>query len=251
MAKATVCKRIGKGVLGLVLCWAAYESVAAVPGPFFPHTYERGAFIVHSDEAIPASAAHVIDDAQRRIERSPLHGAHDKYDIYICNSLARFAFYNHKFTTRAGGVTEGAFTRHVFIRGVDFDTNSLRMPGGARIVDAESRSASYFLAHEAAHVMESRRFGRLAYVKYPHWLMEGYADVVGKNDAFHIADYRQPFASGTLANDGTYKREHLLVDFQLGLGKTVMQVFAEALPQHTVEAQLAAALTQNEIGAIK
>jgi hypothetical protein len=41
---------------------------------------------------------------------------------------------------------------------------------------------------EAAHVMKSRRFGRLAYVRYPHWLMDGYADVVGNADDFHIAE---------------------------------------------------------------
>lgn len=229
-------------VIALVLCWMAYELVAAFPGPLFPHTYQRGAFILHSDAPIPASAARVLDDAQRRIERSPLHGAQDRYDIYICNSLAKFAFYNHKFTTKAGGVTEGALTRHVFMRGVDFDANALRMPAGQQLADADSRPASYFLAHEAAHVMESRRYGRLAYQLYPHWLMEGYADVVGKADDFHIADYRQQFHDGTLKQDRTYKREHLLVDFQLRLGKTVAQVFAEALPQAAVEAELRAAV---------
>lgn len=233
------CVRLG---LGLLLCYAAYEAAAAFPAPFFPHTYERGAFVLHSDVPIPASAAHVVDDAQRRIARSPLHGARDRYDIFICNSLAKFAFYNHRFTTRAGGTTDGVLTRHVFMRGVDFDHNSLRMPDGVTLADAQSRPASYFLAHEAAHVMESRSFGRLFYVLYPHWITEGYADVVGKSDDFHIAGYRQPYARGELPKDRTYKLEHLLVDFQLGLGKTVGQVFAEALPQAEAESQLRAAL---------
>lgn len=235
-------RRLGRLILGLLLCYAAYELAAAFPAPLFPHTYRRGAFLLHSDEPIPASAAQVIDDAQRRIIRSPLHGAQDRYEVFICNSMVKFAFYNHRFTTRAGGTTDGVLTRHVFMRGVDFDRNTLRMPAGETLADAASRPASYFLAHEAAHVMESRRFGRLFYVLYPHWITEGYADVVGKSDDFQIAAYRQPFARGTLKPDRTYKLEHMLVDYQLGLGKTVERVFAEALPQAEVESRLMAAL---------
>ncbi|MDB5394536.1 MAG: peptidase superfamily domain protein [Rhodospirillales bacterium] len=54
------------------------------------------------------------------------------------------------------------------------------------IADAEDRLLSYFIAHEAAHAMQSRAFGYLFGLGYPEWLNEGYADYVGKGGDFNF-----------------------------------------------------------------
>jgi predicted metal-dependent hydrolase len=58
--------------------------------------------------------------------------------------------------------------------------------GNDVLADAADRPLSYFIAHEAAHVMQSRRFGRLLSLRYPRWLVEGHADLVAKGEVASI-----------------------------------------------------------------
>ena len=81
--------------------------------------------------------------------------------------------------------------------------------------------------------MEHRHFGTLAMLRSPAWLVEGYADVVGKGGNFDAASNRDllnrsdPLLSETLARRGLYRRYHLMVVAELSRpGNTIDRLFA-------------------------
>ena len=81
------------------------------------------------------------------------------------------------------------------------------------IADAEHRPLSYFIAHEAPHVMQSRAFGRLFALRYPVWLNEGYADYVGKGGDFDFDENASLLRADSPALD--YGRSGLYRGYQV------------------------------------
>ena len=212
-------------VAGLVLV-AIYN-----PQPLFAHHLRYGAYDVWSDRPIPARAAQaVLDETTQRLARSPLWSPDQRFRVFICNDNWRLALYSYRFQGRMGGATDTILTRNVFLRESDFAANRLIPPGGRRR-DMSDRPLSYYLAHEFTHVLEARAFGPVPAARYPHWLLEGYADYVGKAGAFDYAANLTLLKAGAPELDwkksGLYRVFHLETAYYLDrLHWSVGELFA-------------------------
>lgn len=129
-------------------------------------------------------------------------------------------------------------SRNIYLREADIAANRLIPPGGV-LADAEVRPLAYFIAHEAAHVIQSRTFGRLMEWRYPDWLTEGHADHVGKGGQFDVAENRRLLAIGDPRLDpavsGLYRRYHLMVAHLAGEeGRSIRSLFDNPPDETTV-----------------
>ena len=238
--------------LALLLAGIAV-AVLAFPQPNFAYSTSHRQFDVWSDRPIPPQIAAVLDDAARRLERSELYDADQRFRIFFANDDWRMALYSQRFSSAMGGVADTWLTRNIYIRRSDIAANRLFAPTG-ELADAQVRPLSYFIAHEAAHIMESRAFGRLTAILHPRWLREGYADYVGKGGDFDFEDNRARLLAGDRALDpvrsGLYRRHHLLVALLIDRdGLSVRQLYAEppeeeALLRRLREAQGRSGATQ-------
>lgn len=79
-------------------------------------------------------------------------------------------------------------TTNIYIRESIIAENRIVSAERKPIRDAIHRPLSYFIAHEATHVMQAETFGRFSLPFYPAWLNEGYADYVGKAGDFDLSE---------------------------------------------------------------
>jgi hypothetical protein len=218
-ASATVLVLLGLG-LGLLL----------FPRPLFAYAMGHGNYRVRSDRPIDPAMASVLDDATRRLNTSELHDPHVTFDIFICNEPWRMWLYSQSFNASVGAVSDNWLTRNIYLRESDIAANRLIPPHG-RLADADVRPLSYFIAHEATHVMQSRTFGRMMKFRYPKWLIEGYADFVAKGGSFDFEENRRLLQEDDprldYARSGLYRRYHLMVAMLIEKdGYTIRRLFA-------------------------
>ncbi len=205
--------------LGLA-CLAILASLAAIPlawpALLFSYRFDGGAVVVHSDRPIPPEISEVIGDVERRLASSELPAA-GPYQVYLCNDVWKLAYFGHRLSTGFGGVTDVYLTRNIFIRPADIRTNAVLPPASWRFSLAD-RPLSYFIAHEIAHVQQVAALGRLSYFKAPTWLLEGYADHVGKGGEFDLSRSVDALRQASPEMDphlGLYKRYQLAVEIAL------------------------------------
>jgi hypothetical protein len=215
---------------GLLLLGVAYMLLAAFPKAMFSHRITYQNYQVWSDHPIPDEIADVLDDTTRRLRTSSLHDRTVPVEIFFCNEPWRLWFYGRHFSTKVGGAADVWLTRQVFIRASDIASNRIHSPGKGQIADAAQRPLSYYIAHEITHSDVSRAFGRTVMLRYPQWLLEGYADYVGKGGDFDFDDNRDRFVAGAWELDhgrsGLYREFHLKVAYLLDKkGWTLQQVF--------------------------
>ena len=137
--------------------------------------------------------------------------------------------FSERFQGTMGGVTDMIFARNVFMRSSDIAANRLIPPHPN--ADMRDRPLTYYLPHELTHVLESRAFGRGPQFRYPQWLLEGYADYIGKGGQFDYAENLRLLKAGApqldFARSGLYRRFHLEVAYYLDHRRwTVRQLFA-------------------------
>ena len=231
------------GTLSLLIAGALV--VLATPQPLFAHQMTYGRFQIWSDRPIDEAAAEtVLADAQGRIAKSGLYTADQTFRLFVCNDNWKLALYSQHFTGTVGGVADTWFTRNIYLRRVDWAANQIIPPGGW-MYDRADRPLSYYVAHEATHVMESRALGRLAMLSHPQWMNEGYADYVGKagqfDQAANLALLRAGDPKLDYAKSGLYRRFHLEVAYELDHRRlTAKQLFALKTPEAKVLADLSA-----------
>ena len=204
------------GGAGLSAALAAYLLALAFPDAAFAYHHAYRGFQISSDRPIDSHIDCVIDDAIRRLETSPLYRPGEPFRVHLCNSTWRLWLYSQKFSDRSGGEADTWLTRNIYIRPVDVARNRILAPSGVGdISDAEHRPLSYFMAHEATHILESRAFGRLMTVTHPKWMVEGYADYVGKGGDFDFEGDRRLLEQKSPVMDysrsGLYRIFHLEV----------------------------------------
>jgi len=216
---------------GSVLILFIYIGVSAFPQPMFANhtTYQN--YEIWSDMPIPPQITQVLDDATRRLNTSDLYDKNSTIRIFFCNASWRLWLYGQHFSDQIGADADTWLTRNIYIRASDIASNQICAPGGGLIADAEQRPLSYFIAHEATHIIESRQFGRLVSVTYPQWLMEGYADYIGKGGDFDFDENYHLFRTGNPLMDfqksGLYRGFHLGISLLLNKkGQTARQIFA-------------------------
>lgn len=236
----TLLKTCIAGLLGLAVIAVL---AIAFPQPAFAYLFVYQNYEVWSDRPIPPTIEPVLDDVTRRWRTSPLYDAATPAQIFICNEPWRMWLYGMHFSTRFGGVADVWLTRHVVIRAADIGANRIVPPGPGPIADASQRPLSYFIAHELTHSDVSRRFGRTVMLRYPEWLLEGYADYVGKAGDFDYAANRAAFLAGAPELDrrtsGLYRGYHLKVAYLLDKqGWTLERLFAAPPAAEEVERRL-------------
>lgn len=231
---------------GLLAAATLYVVICAFPEPAFAYRSSYQNYHVWSDRPIPGEITDVLDDVTRRLRTSSLHERAVPVEIFFCNDDWRLWLYGRHFHARMGGAADVWLTRQVFIRASDIPANRILPPEGRPLADADQRPLSYFIAHEITHVDVSRAFGRTVMLRYPRWLLEGYADYVGKAGDFDFDANRDLFALGTWALDhdrsGLYREFHLKVAYLLDRkGWTLQQVFANPPDEQELDARLRAA----------
>lgn len=180
----------------LLVPLAAYALAAVFAKPMFDYRLTYQNYRVWSDRPIPNEVTDVLDDVTRRLRMSSLHDRGTPVEIFFCNDSWRLWLYGGRFSTRVGGTADVWLTRRVVIRASDIPANRIHTPTGGPLADAAQRPLSYFIAHEITHSDVSRRFGRTVMLRYPEWLLEGYADYVGKGGDFDFEENRALFVLG-------------------------------------------------------
>jgi len=223
-----------------VVTGIAFVATLFVLGQIFPNVlfaYSRShrGFIVSSDLPIDPAIDRVIDDAHRRLSTSNMTRPDDRFRVFICNRSWRLQLFTG--SAAIGGGTAYA-TRNIFIRAADIRANVLHSPTGRPLLDQGHRPLSYFLAHEATHVLELRRYGLITMLRAPFWLVEGYADHVAKAGDFDIAENRallrraSPLLTDGMARRGLYRRYQLMVELALRAnGATIDRLFMNPPPE--------------------
>ena len=107
------------------------------------------------------------------------------------------------------------------------------------------RMLDYFIAHEVTHQLTGRALGPVRSLFVPQYAREGYADYVGKGNAFDYEQARRDFLAGRPEMDyqktGLYLRFNLLVAYLLDhRGWSVDKLLKKAPPQQEVEAAVGA-----------
>jgi hypothetical protein len=201
---------VSLGVIAVILI-----TLSLRPALLFAYSLNHENFVLHSDRPIEPEWIDVLADAKRRLNSSDLYDEHAQLRIFVCNEPWRLWFFTRN--TYVGGFTDTFITRNIYLREAVAAENRIIPPSGT-LADAKARTLSYFVAHEGAHVMQSREFGRLVSLQSPKWLVEGYADLVGKAGDFGFEENQRllidgdPLLSEATARRGIYRRYHLMTE---------------------------------------
>ncbi len=176
------------------------------PSALFAHEYRSSRLTLRSVAAHdPAHVAGFLDNIEARLDASPERlSADDKIVLHITNGGWREALL-FITTPNAGALVYVPFsTRNAYLRRSDLASDTLFKH---EFELTPPRTASYFAAHEIAHLLTAKRLGRLEFFKMPYWLREGMADTValGPMNALEartmLADPEPWFAHGSYATD--------------------------------------------------
>jgi hypothetical protein len=192
--------------LGFVL----YPIVLALPYPFFRHHARAENITVFSDESISPALFPILNDVERRLQRSPLNDPSLRHRVFICNETWLFVLMANT-DSHAGGVNKAWLNQSIFLRRANIPANRLLGPSGKKV--AGDRTLAYFIAHEIVHTLEEQQLGRYGYLRLPAWKREGYADYVARAPGFAFTE-RNAYEMDP-ARSGLYLRYQLLVTYLL------------------------------------
>jgi len=218
-----------------------YFALLCYPQSFFAQSIEHQNLKLYSDQPFdPEAGAQVLALAYQKLSASPLFSAKDHYSIFVCHARWRQRlFFNHVYGV--GGVNFYPLTDNVFIRDSIIEENKLIGPSGQIV--ASDRPLDYFIAHEITHSLTGKAIGPLRYHRLSEWVREGYADYVGKGEAFKYEKTWHAFLADAPEMDrwrsGLYLRYHLLVAYLLDKKHwSLSQVLADEIGQKAVEDEL-------------
>jgi hypothetical protein len=219
--------------------FCCYVLLLLRPDALFAHEARYANVVLHSPRPLPPEAEQVARSAHERITRSPFFSAADRYDVYLCDTPALYAFVSLKGGT--GGVSQVYLDGNVFLRPSAVERDRLIGPRGKDVPG--DRTLTYYVAHELAHTMVARHVGRRAYHALAAWQQEGYADYIGKGGAFDFDANRRAFRADQAELDpkrsGLYLRYHLFVAHALDhQGLSPEQLVGGHLGSAPLEAEL-------------
>ena len=229
-----VASRGGVGVLSLAAAWLA---LTIHPQPLFAYSLRRANVVLYARTPFPEAAGPILEDALRRLSRSPLYDAAHEQHAFLCDSEALYSFLV-PFTHGSGKTN--AF-RNVFIRGADVAHNSVLDRAGR---EKPGQPLAYFIAHEVTHAMTMDRLG-FRFRELASFQKEGYADYAARPQPVDLRAGRDALKRGAFEMDpgrsGLYDRYRLLVAYELQRrGSSAQQFLGHALAERDIEAQLLA-----------
>ncbi|HXK17231.1 MAG TPA: hypothetical protein VNG33_05505 [Polyangiaceae bacterium] len=232
-----------RATLLLVSISAGYLALVIHPQALFAHSLQRGNVVLYARTPLPPEAVPILDDAVRRISRSPLYDAARTHHVFLCDTPALYGFFT-LWNKRSGGVTDTWAFGNAFIRPTNIAHNAVI--GASGVEKAAPRTLAYYLAHEVTHAMSADHAGRLSFRKLAAFQTEGYADYVAFAEPVDLAQGRADFIAGTADMDprksGHYDRYRLLVGYLLQERKmSVDELLAKRLDRTEIEHELLAA----------
>ena len=238
MVMTKIKKRILRLGVGCAAVLALYLLLLCFPQAFFHASVGANNLTLYSDQPFSQEAGkHVLDLVAKKLSASPLYLPQQSHMAFICNARWRQRlFFNRNYGV--GGVNQYPVTRNVFLRDALIEENCLIGPKGTRVPG--DRTLDYFIAHEITHTLTAQKVGWVNYYKLPQWVREGYADYVGKGNAFNYDEAKRAFLAGTPEMDwqksGLYSRFHLLVAYLVDKQHwSVQRLLTEPMEQTAVE----------------
>jgi hypothetical protein len=185
----------------------------------------------------------MLDDALRRISRSPLYDGARIHHVFLCDTPELYALFT-LWAHRSGGVTDTWAWGNAFIRPANVKRG--RVIGASGLEKGGDRTLAYYVAHEVTHAMTADHVGRLHYRRLAAFQVEGYADYVAFARPLNLRKSRAELASGSIDMDphrsGHYDRYTLLVGYLLQDRKlSVDDLLAKRLDKTAVESELRSA----------
>ena len=139
----------------------------------FPHKTETAIGTVWSEEPLtPDMLTRAVDHTQKRLGTSPLAGDDEQRWIFITDGGWRWR-YIANVSADAFAITR-PFSPAVIVNQTDPQTGIIR---NGREIGGE-RALGGVLAHEFAHGLIRRHYGRFTSSRFPQWKIEGYCDHV-------------------------------------------------------------------------
>jgi hypothetical protein len=214
------------------------------PQILFAYKTSHKTFTVYSDRPIDKNISAVLDDAISRLSKSEFYDVEEKYELYICNDIWRLMIFS-RGNSEVGAFAFNDLTRDIFFRPVDIPNNKIIPPESWEFAKhpftLNDRPLSYYVAHEVTHNLESEYTSRMSW-QYPRWLIEGYADYVGKAGDFDFDENLKLFkedAPELNPAKGLYRRYHLCVAYLLDIKKqNIKDVFANPPSEEQMLAEL-------------
>lgn len=207
-----------RAALCLTGAFGLYIAILVYPQPAFAYRLHYQRFDIWSDRPIDKQISVVLDDATRRLRTSTLYTPEQRFHVFFCNTRWRLQLYG-VFHPDVGGIVIAPLTSNIYLRESDIAHNRIIPPYAGPMADAKVRPLAYYIAHEATHVMQGRKFGRFFALTHPTWLNEGYADLVGKGGDFDLRDNLARFQAHDplmdVARSRLYRRYHLEVAWML------------------------------------
>ncbi len=190
--------------LGLLLC----------PNFLFANRHKYKNFDIYSDRKIPIEIEDVLTEVLKKLKKSELYESTDKFSIYFCNTQWRLLLLTRN--PNVGGLVNQGLSNNVFIRESEIEKNKIVSPTkGQEIALVEERPLSYFLAHEITHSLQTK-IERFMHITTPKYIVEGYADYIGKGSLFDFKKYQNNFKNNHFTMNpatGLYNKYHLIIAY--------------------------------------
>lgn len=157
----------------------------------FPYHATSAIGPVWSERPIDAAGlARVAARSRALLAQSPIAAPDEQRPIFLTEGGWRWLWLAN--TSAGGFALTRPLTKAVVVNGADVSED--RVWNGASI--GGQRTLSAVLAHEFTHGIIRRRYGGVAAILAPQWLVEGYADHVAQESSLSPADVAKLDASG-------------------------------------------------------
>ena len=212
------------------------------PSVLFPHRIEVSGIRLCSDSPFcEADARILIEDTIQRMQSIPGWKPSKGQSAFICNSAWRRRLFF--FPSPDAGGLACYLLPHSFFSGGDIASNQLIRNDGQAVTD--ERTLSYFVAHEFTHIHHERLVGTWRFHRTPDWIKEGYADFVGRGNAWERETAKEGFLSNSPEMKTPVVAPYLRYNLLFSYYHTQLGLSVESLSKHPPSLEEAdAALTR-------
>lgn len=233
-------KKIKISGLLISLSLFGYLGLLLYPNFLFSNHYKFKNFDIYSDQKIPIEIDVVLTDVLRRLKKSEIYEGTDTFSIYFCNTHWRLSLLTRN--SNVGGFVNQGLSNNVFIRESEIEKNKIVSPTkGQEIALFEERSLSYFLAHEITHTLQTK-VERFMHITTPKYIVEGYADYIGKGSSFDFYRYLNDFNNNHNTMNpatGLYNKYHLLIAYLMDVkGLSFQEIVKQKRSPQEIENEL-------------
>lgn len=233
-------KKIKISGLIISLSLFGYLGLLLYPNLLFSYHHTFKNFNIYSDQKIPIEIDRVLTDVLRRLKKSELYENTDTFSIYFCNSRWRLSLLTRN--SNVGGFVNQGLSNNVFIRESKIEKNKIVSPTkGQEIALVEERPLSYFIAHEITHSLQTK-IDRFMHITTPKYIVEGYADYIGKDSSFDFHKNLNNFNNNHITMNpatGLYNKYHLMIAYLMDIkGLTFQEIVKQKRSLREVENEL-------------